>query len=240
MFVCRAFGAKKCPECHASWRPRPHDGTRRSFAGEAATRRCVCEGDGRGAPVLGSDRCVLSSPGPPPSEAGAATVIGAGGPSLKNVGRSGAARPPQGQAAPKLRMCSGRWSPAVSLCADEAAGPPERVGVSRHANQPFSAMHAVFVDAVAGLRRLVSNQRGRHARAERSGPWTERCRHRPRIASQARPGSAAQTLKILPRACGAARATRRSQAQRDGGVRATTRRSNGRAIRASDHHESEQ
>jgi hypothetical protein len=60
-----------------AWRPRPHDGTRRSLAGEAATRHCVRR---RWAVclVVGSRARILSDPGPPPSEAGATTVIGVG------------------------------------------------------------------------------------------------------------------------------------------------------------------
>ena len=100
-----------------SWSPRRHDGTRRSLAGHAATR-AACEGDGRCARVI-DPAARPRRPGPPRGDR-------RGRSQLENVGRSGTARPPQGRAAPRLRVCSGRWSAGVVVvCRQRAAGPPE-------------------------------------------------------------------------------------------------------------------
>jgi hypothetical protein len=65
------------------WWPRPHDGTRRSLAGEAATPALRVKAMAGVPHVIGSARRILSDPGPPPSEAGAAHSDRRGWPSLE-------------------------------------------------------------------------------------------------------------------------------------------------------------
>jgi len=89
-----------------------------------------------------------------------------GRPHSENAGRSGAARPPEGRAAPRLRLCSGRWSAGgvVVVCRRRLLDRPSRVEVSPRAKHRFSALCAVF--AVT----FVTGGSGLRPRGQSTGP----------------------------------------------------------------------
>ena len=127
---------------------------RRAVRSARSKRGVQRQGDGPRAPRhrRGSpDPCVTRSaprarPGPP-------TVIERA--AQRDNHRFGVERPvlPKGRTAPRLRMCSRRWSAGgVVVCRRRLLDRPSQVGVSPRTVHRFSALCAVFVDVVAGLR----------------------------------------------------------------------------------------